>query len=206
MAKDRQIEYLPQGWVWRSAGQDGKSARHAIRPDGSIASLREAQTLQKQERAQLGVPKAPQQRRIGKIRTQRNLGQGTNKKPDATGMFNPEIHGRIERLDFYSLQDAQNYVALNGLPSWARHGMIQIRFTERIRGGSLPGSDKIGKRNGIAALSGFSTSKTIQAEAADTTFAANSDSGNVWANAQKRVQNYDMSGNNARVYIFVQEK
>lgn len=203
MAKSRQIEFAPVGYEWRSAGQDGQSARHALDPKGNVISLRQAQNIQAAERARLGQPKAPQQRRAGKINTRRNF---DTESKSATTIHNAGVHGRIERLDFYTLDDARNWVTLNGIPKWAANAIIQIRYTERLRGTGKKGSGKVGDRNGYASISGFSVRETFVKEAGDRTFAVTSDTGNIWNNAESRIADYDVGGDNARVYIYLQEK
>lgn len=203
MPKSRQIEYAPVGYEWRSAGQDGQTARHALDPQGNVISLRQAQNIQRTERARLGQPKAAQQRRTGKIRTQRKLDV---KGKSATTIHSASVHGRIERLDFYSLNDARTWVTLNGVPQWAQNAVIQIRYTERLRGTGKKGSGKVGDRNGYASLTGFNIRETFIKEAGDRAFAVGSDTGNVWNNAERRIADYDVSGDNARVYIYLQEK
>lgn len=208
MAKDRQIEFAPVGYEWRSAGQDGVSARHALDPSGNVISLRQAQNLQRAERARLGQPKAPTVQRQGRTKRIINKGlAGDNTKAGQVGsLYNPERHGRTESWVFRSFIDAQNYLITNKTPEWAKFGIIQIRFTERLVGTDRIGSDTVGVKNGYATISGFTNVEDLRDEAADEELHTDTKTGNVWLNAQDRLENYDMSGDRARVYIFLREK
>lgn len=205
---DRQIEFAPTGYRWRSAGQDGQSARHALDPSGNVISLRQAQNIQRAERERLGQPKAPTVQRQGRTKRIVNKGlAGTDTKAGQVGsLYDPGRHGRTESWVFRSFDDAKTYLTLNKLPSWAKFGIIQIRFTERLVGTDRVGSDTVGARNGYATISGFTDVQDLQDEAADSELHTDTKVGNVWLNAEERLENYDMTGNRARVYVFLQEK
>lgn len=213
VAKDRQIEYLPQGWQWRSPGQDGQKARHAIRPDGQIVSLRQAQNAQRTARAASGQPKPAPVQRQGRTKrinaavgNQTDTTRSTSGQPTGVGsLYNQNRHGRTESWVFRNFTDARGYITLNPLPNWAKYGIIKIRFTERLTGTDRVGSDTIGKRNGYATLGRFIDVEDLKEEAGDQTL-IRGEVGNAWNNAEGRLSNYDMSGSRARVYVEFQEK
>lgn len=201
-----QIEDLPVGWEWVPAGtktwitSQGKqsTARHAEnRLSGQTMSLRQAQNIQRGARAQRGQPKGPSTPRTGKTRTIKGPYDAKSKS-----MYRPDIHGRTETLVFRDFNSARNFAALNGLPEWAKSGIIHIRYGERLVSTNRQGSDTL-DRNGYASITGFFN--TANAQGPDA-FSTSSSIPFPWQEAEQRIQNYDMSGKSARVYIVLSER
>jgi hypothetical protein len=210
---DRQIEGLPTGWVWttepwiNSRGQQS-TARHGhwvgdgrrVKKGNRDLSLREVQKRQKQAKAKSGItPKVPT-RRVGLIKTLR----GHPERPQSK--FKKEEHGDVKVLSFYNIVEARNYVALHGIDEKYLHVLIQIRYTEKIVDTSKTGSGTaVGKKNGYATLSSFRSAEVYN-KGASSTEVKFGEITNPWLQAEVNIQNYDMSGNRARVYIYVAEK
>lgn len=204
--KDRQIEFLPAGWQWRSAGQDNQTARHALDPQGNIVSVRQAQKMQRAVRAEQGQPKAQQQRRTGRVWTYKQGGTpGDNTRAGEVGsLYNPTRHGYSESWSFYSLNDARNYIDKYGVPKWADYSIIQVHFTERLVTTTKVGSDEH-ERNGYASITPYYKPKDLKDfVGTDVPKAGLVD--NPWVLAENNIRNYDMSGSAARVYILFQER
>lgn len=218
MAKGKQAEYLPKGWEWRYEDEQtwttsqGKlsTQKHFYNPlTNEYMSVRQGQKLQRIARESAGQPKPKSIPRTGKIRTIKG-GHGPKRKIDKTArgglsIYGPETHGRTESLDFYSLVSAQNYVFSNGLPSWAKYAIIQVRFTERLVATSKTGSDEVGEKNGYASLSKFVGIKDLEQFVTDSQPVVD-EVVNPWVEAYSNITNYDMTGKNARVYILLQER
>lgn len=200
------IEFLP-GYRWAYKGEEiwttksGKQSdqRHAIAPDGRRISVREAQDLQRQARARANQPKAPAIPRQG--RTKRLVNKGA---PGQGSLYDPQAHGKSESWVFRSYADAQNYFLLNPPPAWARKAIIQVRFTERLYSTNKIGSDKVGKKNGYASISPYFDAQEITEMAQGQQYSGNVP--NAFDAGTKNLQNYDMSGKNARVYVLFQER
>lgn len=211
MPRDRQVEYLPEGWQWRSKGQDGKTARHALNPQGEVVSLRQVQNMQRARRAELGQPKPPSIRRRGRIHTRQTPGglptnvtsSPVQHLPEGVGsLYNPNQHGQIQTWTFYDFQDAMRGVMIDYKPpEWAKYGIIKVRYTERLRSTDRTGSDVVGQKNGYSTLSWIADPQDMQMNAPNV-----GQSLGIWDLAAQRLSNYDMSGSNARVYIEWQER
>lgn len=209
MAYRRQIEGLPEGWVWVSKGQgtwttskgelsDERHGHNAI--TGENLSVRQVQNRQRTAREEAGEvipPTVPRRGRIRTIRGERNEQQRS--------LYAPEIRGKVENYVFRSLEDARNFVMLNGLPDWAAYGMLQVRFTERLVATNKTGSDKVGKRNGYASLTGFASHDQL-VDGANPVFESRGFIRNPWDIAEENIKNYDMSGSRARVYLYLAER
>ena len=222
MRKD--IEFLPAGWTWIPQGEETwitstgqtSTARHGRRGNETL-STRQVQNYQREKRAAQGTPKAPSIPRQGKIRTIKGTGPRSNKlqtditksKKNPTGvgtLYNVERHGYSETYVFRTFDDAQQWALLNKVPAFAQKdgtAIIQIRFTDRLNTTSLVGSDTTGGP-------GYATLTTL--DRANLFFGniVNEDSrGSLtlpWGTARERIDNYDMSGKDARIYIYVMEK
>lgn len=215
MAKSKQIEFLPAGWEWRYKGEQqwttakgtASYERHAYNVNtGKTLSVRQAQNLQREERVRQGQPKAPTVQRTGRTKRIVNKGQpGENtKRGDVGSLYNPARHGKTETWVFRSLSDAQNYVTKNALPKWAKFGIIQVRFTERLVVTSKTGSDTRSK-NGYASITPFRSTRDL-VEFTDPTLHARGEIDSPWTVAENNISNYDMTGDRARVYIYLQER
>lgn len=203
MPKSRQINFLP-GYTWVYKGEEtwttstGKKSdeRHAIAPDGSRISVRQAQNLQRDIRVQQGQPKSPAVPRQG--RTKRIIGNAQK-----GSLYDPRVHGLSESWVFRSFNDAQTYFINNPVPEWATSAIIQIRFTERLIATTKVGSDKVGKRNGYASISPYVDAQELSEQALGKQY--DGQVGNAFTEGAKNLGNYDMSGPNARVYVLFQE-
>lgn len=210
MPKSRNINQLP-GYTWVYKGEETWSfkrgnktvtsnERHAIAPDGTRISVRQAQNLQRANRAAQGAPKPAAIPRTG--RTKRIVG---SHQPGKSGsLYDPNVHGHSESWVFRSFQDAQNYFIMNKPPEWASSAIIQIRFTERLIATTKVGSDKVGKRNGYASISPYVDAQELPEQALGKQYAGKI--GNAFTEGLKNLGNYDMSGPNARVYVLFQEQ
>lgn len=223
-AKNRQIDYLPQGWEWKYKGEQSwttsqgrtSNERHGYNAlTGETKSVRQIQSEQQASRKNLGLPKAAPIKRTGKIRTIKEGGPGrqtnqTNVTRSSTlqtgvgSLFNSNFRGKTETWVFYNIQDAQNYVIMNGLPEWANHSMLEVRYTERLVVTNKVGSDQR-NRNGYASLTPFFSVEDIEDFAIDPQ-ADGGIIGNPWGIAYQNIQNYDMTGDKARVYIYLAER
>lgn len=200
------IEFLP-GYRWAYKGEEtwttktGKSSneRHAIAPDGTRLSVRDAQNLQRARAQVVGQAKAPTVPRQG--RTKRLVNKGA---PGQGSLYDPSVHGKSESWVFRSYGDAQNYFMLNPPPNWARNAIIQVRFTERLYSTTKVGSDKVGKKNGYASVSPYFDAQEISEMASGQQYGGIVP--NAWDAGAKNLTNYDMSGDKARVYVLFQEK
>jgi hypothetical protein len=209
MAKNRQIQYLPKGWVWSNdpwSYTTGKgatkisNARHGHGPRGQNISLRAVQDRQKQAQAKQGIQRPAPVRRAGKIRTFKGY-------PGAPqSIFSAALHGSAQSFSFYTLESMQSYVALHGLDTKYLNVTIQIKYTEKITDTSKTGSPTAkGKKNGYATLTPFRTAGTFNktASSTQTTFG---ELKNPWIQAQENLGDYDMSGAGARFYIYMAER
>lgn len=218
MAKSRkkQIDYLPQGWEWRYkedheawTTSSGKTSyeRHGVNtlnPNETL-SVRQIQNIQRQVRANQGKPKPATVKRTGRIRTiktEREIGENT-KRGEVGTLFNPARRGITETWVFYNLTEARNYVYRYGLPEWANHAMIEIRYTERLITTNKTGSDTRDK-NGYASITPFRSAYDIEYFVDKN--GANGAIPNPWDLAVSNIANYDMTGDRARVYIYLAEK
>lgn len=200
------IEFLP-GYRWAYKGEEtwttksGKTSdqRHAIAPDGTRLSVRDAQNLQRQVSSQAGQPKAPTVPRAG--RTKRIVNKGA---PGQGSLYDPATHGQSESWVFRSFSDARNYFMLNPAPEWARNAIIQVRFTERLITTNKVGSDKKGKKNGYASISPYFDAQETSEMASGVQYSGVVP--NAFDAAAKNLQNYDMTGDRARVYVLFQER
>jgi hypothetical protein len=223
MAKATDIEFLPPGWRWVPAGKEswitseGKisTARHG-RNGNEVLSTRQVQNLQRAERAKEGVPKAPTVHRTGKIRTIKNGGPRYKKvQTDVTKsehvqtgvgtLYNEQRHGYTETWVFYSLSDAQQYMKSHGKPDWANWAILQIRFTDRLNATDRVGSDTTGGP-GYATLGGFVHPKFLFGDYVDLSTKGVLETKSPWEEARSRITNYDMTGDKARVYLYLMEK
>lgn len=218
MAKAQDIEFLPAGWRWVAAGKEAwitstgetSTARHARRGNETL-STRQVQNYQRAERATLGIPKAPTIRRSGLIKTIKGAGprskklQSTNTKKGGIGSFYVG-HGHTQTYVFYTFDEAQHWALTHNIPSFsAEDGLtiIQIRFTDRLNTTNLPGSDKTGGP-GFAAISTLDRSDLFFGTAVNAVRFGSVTA--PWEMARQRIQNYDMSGSDARVYLYVTEE
>lgn len=227
MAEARDIEFLPAGWRWVAAGKEkwitseGKesTARHARRGNQTL-STRQVQNIQRAERSALNIPKAPAIRRTGRIRTvkgsgprgrklQTNVTTGFNQNTGVGSIYNEEVHGYTETYVFYTFDDAQEYALTHNPPDFAAYMLVQIRYTNRLVATDRVGSDEVGKGPGYATLSrGFlSTSKNslTWGNGVNATETPSGDS-SPWEYMREHIGNYDMSGQDARVYFYLMEK
>lgn len=217
-----QIEFLDPGWVWVYKGKtvwkkpDGtlSDERHGYNLlTGENLSTRQVQNIQTKRREALGIPKAPTIKRSGKIRTVYSFKEEKHKATDVTvsntqetgigSLFNPNTRGKVATWVFYSLQDAEAYVKSHNFPKWASHGMIEVRFTERLVITNKPGSDQKVK-NGYASITPFYRISSIKNFAGQGP--AKGTIQQPWDVAREAIKNYDMTGKDARVYIYMAEK
>jgi hypothetical protein len=210
---DRQIVGLPTGWVWSTepwVNSRGKqsTARHGqwvgdgrrVKKANRSLSLREVQKRQGQEKAKQGIVKPAPVRRVGLIKTLRGHPESPQSK------FKKEEHGDVKVLSFYNIVEARNYVALHGIDEKYLHVLIQVRYTEKIVDTSKTGSGtSVGKKNGYATLSSFRSAEVYNVGASSTEPKIRG-LDNPWVQAETNIQNYDMSGKRARVFIYVAEK
>jgi hypothetical protein len=210
---DRQIVGLPTGWVWsndpwvNSRGQQS-TARHGhwvgdgrvVRKGNRDLSLREVQNRQKQTNAKLGIVKPASKRKTGRIRTIKY----NPEKPKE--ILNPERRGQAQYWTFYTLAEARSFVGLQGIPLKYLNVLIQVNYTKKIVDTSKTGSDtKVGKRNGWATLTPFREA-AIYNDGAVTNDAKIQIFDNPWIQAETNIQNFDMSGSKARVYVYMAER
>jgi hypothetical protein len=233
MAAKKQIKYLPEGWEWRYKGEqtftftDAKGIVHSSderhgynTKTGDYLSTRQIQKRQREVRSQQGVPKAPTVARTGKIRTiksggksrkqlQTNVTRSNSEQTTPTGvgsLFNENFRGRTETWVYRNLNELRSDIWRNlptGLPDWVSYGMIEIRFTERLNVTDKVGSDQLVK-NGYASITPF-YSKEDFVDYVDKTGSLG-DIPNPWDVAIDNLQNYDMTGPTARVYLYLAEK
>lgn len=226
MAKAKDIEFLPPGYRWVAAGKEkwttsqGKEStqKHAVGPNGETLSVRQVQNRQKAARVEAGQQIPARVRRTGKIRTIKGGGPKNKRSIDRTkggrsgtssgiSLDSPVSHGRTESLVFYTLQDARQWVFNNTqelATGWAQFGLLSIRYTERLVSNNKIGSDELDK-NGYASITPFFTVDSL------TKYVARNEGiddqpPNPWALAISNISRYDMSGDNARVYLELKEK
>lgn len=194
MAKQaRDIEYLPAGWRWVGEGKatwttaQGKQStvRHAEGPNGATLSVRQVQNQQRAARAQQGQPKPAQIGRAGRIYTRADKG-----RTGTTWVFR-------------NFQDAKAYIAKNGVPDEYKLALIQIRYSRRVVGSTNPNSDpKVS--GGYATLGNYDTTEDFvegALPASGPTLGPKKI--NRWYQAEQRLSEFDMSGKNARVYVYL---
>jgi hypothetical protein len=217
MAKiPKDIQYLP-GWYWVSAGKEEWTAnigtkaqhttkeRHAIDPTGAARSVRYTQDRQKDAEAAQGVVRKPVEHRTGKTRT--TYGTTGGRKTSGSGTNRGQVIIRF--TDFTS---ARNYAVLEGLGDFT-YGLIQIKYSRRLSGTNRPGTN--GKEyGGFSTLVGYQynqypNTKQFRENAGKpgpfsrgaATSAKLGVEGNPWEVAKERLQEFDMAGEDARVYI-----
>lgn len=216
--KAQDIEFLPAGWRWVAAGKETwitstgqtSTARHA-RKGNETLSTRQVQNVQRSVRKERGIPKAPTIHRTGRIRTIKSSGprskklQSSNTKEGGIGSLYVG-HGRTETYVFYTFDDAQQWALTHDIPGFSEDDgltIVQIRFTDRLKTSDRPGSDTTGGP-GYAAITTLDRSDLFFGNAVNDTHY-----GSIiapWEMARERIQNYDMSGKDARVYIYVTEE
>lgn len=174
--------------------------RHAYNVlSGQTMSVRQYQTLQRQNRQARGAPKPEPVQRTGKIRTR--YGPTSGKGGD---FYDPRLHGNTQVFIFRDIDTARVFASLdNTIPPQYNLFLIQIRYTER----KIPAKDGSDKRNrnGYATLSAYTARDEFQLAAAFE----GSIQGvpNVWDRAEELIEEqYDMTGDKARVYIYAAEK
>lgn len=205
------IKYLP-GWHWVAKGKETwerengttSTEKHAIDPTGKARSVRYTQDRQKKAEAAQGIVRPPSKPRTGKIRT--IYGQTGGRKTGGSGTNRGQVI-----LVFRDFDSARNYVVQNGLGNF-RLGLIQIRYTERLNAATNPGSDK-SPRGGYSTLTSYQSISVpkgphageddIFVIGAYTTTSRIGSQDNPWEEAKSQLNNYDMTGDNARVYIYL---
>lgn len=233
MAQAQDIEFLPAGWRWVAAGKESwitstgevSTARHG-RKGNEVLSTRQVQNLQRTKRAEIGIPKAPTVHRTGRIRTVKGGGPRYKKlqtdvtpgragkgapftltgKPTGVGtIYNEQRHGYTETWVFRTFDDAQQYMLLHDKPAWAEKAILQIRFTDRLNTTDRVGSDETGGP-GYATLTGFGAASEFFGNAVNEGPKGSLETLPPWEDARGRIDNYDMSGDQARVYLYLMEK
>lgn len=223
MAKATDIEFLPPGWRWIPAGKEswitseGKvsTARHG-RNGNEVLSTRQVQNLQRAKRKEIGVPKAPTVHRTGRIRTIKQGGPRykklqtdvTKSNTQDTGvgtLYNAQRHGYTETWVFRTFDDAQQFMLTHEKPDWASKAILQIRFTDRLNTTDRVGSDETGGP-GYSTLTGFGSADEFFGNAVNDVARGSLGILPPWEQARERINNYDMSGENARVYLYLMEK
>lgn len=210
------IEYLPPGWHWVAAGKEtwfyknakgeevASTAKHARRGDETM-SLRQAQNIQREERERLGTPKTPSVPRSGKIRTIKTERDLDKTSKGGVSLYSPELHGRQEIYVFRNFADARNWAFQNSSNlAQFKNFAIQIKYTQRLFG-KKPGSDPKSK-GGHATLGSPSRYSTFTAGIVSNEKNVSKDTLNPWEEAREKLSGYDMSGDNARVYIYASER
>lgn len=215
MAKEpKDIKYLP-GWHWVAAGKEEwtdqrgltSTERHAVAPDGTKWSVKRTQNLQKQRESEAGVIRPEPKQRTGRIRT--IYGKTGGRVTEGRGAGRGDII-----LVYRTFAAAQNDVTLN--PDQFRKfrfGLIQARYTERLSDATNPDSDQ-SPRNGYTTLTGYiniTVPKGPHAGEDDvfitgaSTTVENLGKGrtNPWREAEEKLENYDMTGDKARVMIYL---
>lgn len=218
MAKSRQVEYLPQGWEWRSKGQEtwttsnGKQSteRHAVNVNtGETESVRQVQNRQRAYRQEvLGQPKAPSIPRKGKTRTIYGAyipGDNTRGLHESGSLYNQERHGEIKTVVFRDLESAWAYVLTQEDISRFLNVHIQVRYTRRLITTTKTGSDKENQKNGFATITPFRTGDFYMEGAQNMEVGRIGINQNPWHQAALNMQKYDMSGDKARVYLVLKE-
>lgn len=214
MAQNRQIEHLPKGWVWsdqpwtyttKTGIVKHSTARHGHGPHGEDISLRQVQDRQKAARLREGIVRAAPVRRTGRIRTFRGF---PGVKRTQFGPFESEVtHGIQQSFSFYSLDAARAWVMANGLDPRFEHAVIQIKYTEKITDTSRTGSPTAkGAKGGFATITPFRSATLFNDSAPLTSEESRGEIENPWVTAEKNLSNYDMTGSNARVYIYMAER
>lgn len=233
MAKAQDIEYLPPGWRWVPAGKEKwitstgevSTARHGRRGNETM-STRQVQNYQRARRAEQGTPKAPTVHRTGRIRTVKGGGPRYKKlqtdvtpgragkgakftltgKPTGVGtIYNEQRHGYTETWVFRTFDDAQQFALLHKKPVWASKAIIQIRFTDRLNTTDKVGSDETGGP-GYASLTNLDAASRFFESAVNETTRGTLGTLAPWEQARQNINNYDMTGDKARVYIYLLEK
>ncbi len=214
MAQNRQIEYLPPGWVWsnqpwtyttKTGIVKHSTARHGHGPHGEDISLRQVQERQAAEKTREGIVRPAPVRRTGRIRTFRGF---PGVKRTQFGPFESEVtHGIQQSFSFYSLDAARAWVMMNGLDPRFEHVVIQIKYTEKITDTRKTGSPTAkGTKGGFATITPFRSASLFNDSAPLTSEESRGEIENPWVTAEKNLSNYDMTGSNARVYIYMAER
>lgn len=210
MVKD--IKYLP-GWRWVSAGKEEwianrgtksehrSTQRHAIDPEGNARSVRYTQDRQKEAEAESGVVRPEPVPRRGKIRT--IFGQTGGRKTQGKGSGRGQII-----LVFRDFVEAREYVKQHSdeIRKFT-YGLIQIRYSARLKNATRPGTDT-SPTNGYSTLTGYQFAE-LPADKGAGPFvlgaytSASIGLGNPWEDAARQLTDFDMSGENARVYIYL---
>lgn len=211
------IQYLPPGWVWvyadeHQAWTTGKGnvsyERHGHNTlTGENLSTRQIQNRQREARSQAGTPKAPTIPRTGKTRTI------VKNKGHQYGGFGSEEIGEEQKLVFRTLDDARNYVAQYGVPDGFKSALIQVRYSSRLKGPARAGTTRDGKEyvipQGYATLTRYidaeGNTSTLVDDAIDAT-TGSTQYPNVWNQAAQKITDFDMTGKNARVYLYFTQR
>ena len=207
----KQVEHLPQGWVWVYKGEEawttsqGKvsTERHAKNLlSGDTLSVKQAQKQQRIRRAEIGQPKPAAIKRTGKIRTQRYTGERREAPPKKGVKFrktpNTNVHGNIHVYTFRTLEDAQAWLQAGNVPANFRAALIQARYTVAL-GIAKAGSDPYKKHGGYVNLTGYTDIDILVRGISRAGFAP-------WEQARERLTEFDMTGDNARIYIYAVER
>lgn len=219
--RNRSIEYLDPSWIWiyKEDGvawttSTGKTSyeRHAYNTQtGQSISTRQAQNMQRATRALIGQPKSPTIRRVGKTKTikaatlQRNLPEDENLR----SIYDPEIHGDVQSIPFRSFEDAKTFVANDQLPEGYTMALINIKFRKSLKNEYKTKDKKTGKmvNSFYANILSFTDIDLLTAGAKTTSKVIKGTTIiNPWWQAYSNMENFDMSGNNTRVYITVFER
>lgn len=196
----KQVSNLPQGWVWVYKGKEqwvtsqGKVSdeRHAKNLlSGKTLSVKQVQNQQRETRAALGQPKAPAIKRTGKIRTQKFA------RRDKAQRFG-ELHGETRIYTFYDIDSAEAWVKEGHIPKNLRMAIIQARYTKAL-GVAGPKSDPYAKKGGYVNLTSYASTSILERGVSKTGVAP-------WEEARAKLPNFDMSGSNARIYVFASER
>lgn len=213
----KSIDYLPPGWVWvytkeHQAWTTSKGTtsyeRHGYNTQtGATLSTRQVQNMQRSTRETAGTPKAPSIPRKGKTRTI------IKNKGHQQGGFGSDSVGEEQKLVFRNLDDARMYIAHYGVPDGFQNALIQIRYSSRLKGPARAGTIRDGKQyvipQGYATLTRYieadSNNATLVTDAMNATL-GDTRYPNVWVQAEQKIQEFDMTGKSARVYIYFTQR
>lgn len=182
--------------------------RHYYNPQSKERiTLRQYQNLQREQRANAGIPAQPSIPRTGRTRTIRNLA-----KRGESSLYDPARHGKGEAFIFRDLESARNWVLQNSLDERYHNVVVQIRYAEKLRatnrtvnGVVITGGSPRKKKRGYATITPFRDAQTFK-DGADYTAPNKVGSiENPWFTAEKAMGDYKM-GSNSRVYILMTER
>lgn len=183
MANDRQVKWLPPGWVWVYKGEQKWRTSRGILSDerhatnilsGETLSTRQVQNLQKEERIRIGQPKSATQPREGKLKTQYK--KTLKEKP-------------YNLYSFRTLDDAAAWVMSGG--GGNNELLISIRYcSTTMKDNVSVVSPQLKPKNGTVNLTGYTDAVTLR------------DREEIWENADDMMQEYfNMDCPRARVFI-----